>query len=369
MQTFATGDAAILLGTKGTGALAAFDAKVGKLRDCSALTGQEAQDCNDLNKTIAATRQRIQATLVERSECGLNAGCDASDKKYDIFGTQTNWGFMVQVDPTGILSKINLGFQRQEATLVPTTTTSTTKSGDKTASNADKDIFPSELALFSAGNVVATAPVSSDVSSGKNTGSDNSGLNAATTTYGVSQLIVTGAAADGVASDSDIETAIHEQLLATARAHEAAAQAAAKSQQVVVSQINSQAAQVQIQTDAANTNALNSAKAADIATAKSKLADVETPDQQTAEADDIIKKLSLTDLSGSIPPDGSSLSGTAWSSAQQTLKSWEADLAPEPNRPSALCSSAKTIGELKSCLSGDKLLRKYAEAKLARQSN
>jgi hypothetical protein len=225
--TFSTGDAAILIANEGNDATGIL---LKQMKSCVDLPDEARPICRKYNAALADAVQ----FLAEKDRCGFNAGCVADGRRLDVFGTQTQWGVILQLDQTGILSKFDLGYSRQEATLIPVNDDQASAGGN---GNTDKkrDLFASELALFSAGDVVP--PLGPPV--------QNSGgaapARVPTLDYGVAQLIATGAAANGIAKDRDTRDAIVDQLRQAARAQQFSAKAQANAAQLKAAQFGDDA--------------------------------------------------------------------------------------------------------------------------------
>lgn len=244
-QALATGDAAIILGNDGTGPIGILAKQIKQQEDlCKGISDPKNKEtCDKSIDSMRLTQANIAATLAYRQQCSLNAGCggEYNPPETSIFGTQTDWGLTIQADPsTFVMSKVNLGFQRKEATLA--------KIGDKKSYQS----FPSMLALFGSDYDVtvdkscwappkpapqaaaggtpppappadapktdATTPPKADDPPKPSTDCVGASTEGPFKRYafGVAQVIATGAAADGIATDRWVSGAILSQIQGTA---------------------------------------------------------------------------------------------------------------------------------------------------------
>jgi hypothetical protein len=146
--------------------------------------------------------------------CAFNRGCAwsaAEDRRLSIVATNTHVGLVVTTKDATV-SKLDFGYGRQEASLLPLGTQTVTAGGVTT----HKDYFPS---VFASINVNGAENAAGESGSGQGSGQAN-----AITGLPLTQFFATGAAADALASSDTVKKQFGkmstDSAIAAASAHE-----------------------------------------------------------------------------------------------------------------------------------------------------
>lgn len=395
-QSLATGDAAIIIGNEGRGALGILAKQIISQRDlCNAISITNQADKTACDAAVAQmwqTREKIAKSLLDRQACALNAGCKGVGET-SLFGTQTDLGLVIQADPkTLVMSKIHFGFQRKEATLAPV---SQTPNGE--------DSFPSMLALFGADYDVGVdktcwekrevAPEKAPSTSLPDTGTlTTPGEGASTPTnpstdqatkpasveeakncanedvskaplrrygYGIAQVIATGAAADGIAR-TGVGAAVRTQILKTA----AGSDTSGKTQQEL-DKTPSQKAQDAITQGEAEEVKRRGQADEDLAKARETGALPASDDQVAAEAQSVLAGFGLKPGQ---TEKFSELKG-AYGTINEIIKAYTEALGRTPldRDQSAELKESDSVADFESMLKANPVLRKFFVARKVRQ--